>query len=70
MVRNVVVGETPDDEEDGQDYETTHLDRFPAQCIESSDGDPVARHRSGKHNDEISDGRVVEKVVGGVSVAG
>lgn len=60
---DVVVGETHDDEEDGQNSETTHLDGLAAESVNGSDGNPVSRDGTSKDNDNVADGSVVQELV-------
>lgn len=67
----MVVGETHDDEEDGQDGETTHLNGLAAESVNGSDGNPVSGDGTGKDNDNVADGSVVQEVVDiGVALGG
>ena len=65
----LVVRKTHDDEENGKDGETTQLDGLAADCVDGRYGDPVTGDGTGEHNDQVTNGRVVEVLVsrGGAS---
>lgn len=66
----LVVGETHDDEEDGQDSEATKLDGLTAQSINGSDRNPVSRDGTSEDNDNVTNGGVVQVLVDGGGVLG
>lgn len=59
----VVVCETDDAEEDGQNDEAHQLDRFAADGVDQGDRHPVAGDGAGANDDQIADGLVVEGLV-------
>lgn len=59
----VLVRETHDDEENGQDAETTKLDSLATDGIDGSDGNPVSGNGTSKDNNDVTDGSVVEVLV-------
>lgn len=67
---DVVVGETHDDEEDGQDGKATKLDRLAAEDVNSGNGNPVSRNGAGEDDDDVSNGGVVQVTVDIVDALG
>ncbi len=66
----LVVGETHGDEEDGQDTETHELDGLAADGVDGGDRDPVAGDGTSEDDDQVTDGGVVQELVGAVGTAG
>mgnify|MGYP006900024593 CR=1 FL=1 len=58
-----VIGETDDDEEDGQHDEAHQLDRLTAEGINRSDGNPVSGDGTGADQNQVADGGPVEVFV-------
>lgn len=58
-----LVRETHDDEENGQDAETTKLDSLAANGIDGSDRNPVSGNGTSKDDDDVTHGSVVEVLV-------
>ena len=56
---DMVVGEAHDDEEDGEDDESAHLNGLPAEGVKSGDRDPIPGDRTGKNDDHVTDSGVV-----------
>jgi hypothetical protein len=67
---DVVISETHDDEEDGEDGEAHELDGLAADDIDSGHGEPVTGHGTSEHDDQVTDGSIVEVLVGGGSTGG
>lgn len=63
----LVVGETDDDEDDGEHDEAHELDGFAAEGVDGGNGDPVTRDSAGADDDEVTDSGVVEDFVDGVA---
>ena len=59
----MVVGETDDDEDDGQEDEAHQLDWFTTNGIDSGDSDPIAGNGTGTDNDETADSVAIEDFV-------
>lgn len=66
----LVVGETHNNEEDGQDSEATKLDGLTAQSINGSNGNPVSRDGTSEDNDNVTNSGVVQVLVDGGGVLG
>lgn len=58
-----LIGETDDDEEDGQHNEAQQLDRLTAECINRSDGNPVSRDGTSTDQNQVARGGTVEVFV-------
>ncbi len=56
----LVIGEAYDNEDDGQENEPAHLDRFSADRINGGNSDPVTGNGTGANNDQIADSTAVE----------
>ena len=71
MAADVVVRETPDQEEDGQEDESNQLERLAADSIDGGNGEPVTRNGTGADQNTVTSCKVVELVVdrGTTSVA-
>lgn len=65
----LVVSKAHDNEEDGEDDETSHLDRLAAESINGGNRDPVARDGTSQDDDDVADSGVVEKLVDVLDVA-
>lgn len=61
---DLVVGETHDAEEDGQDDEAHELDWLAANSVNESDGHPVTWDGTSADQDDVTNGNVVEELVG------
>lgn len=59
--------ETPDNEKDSEDTETTDLNGFSANGIDGSNGDPITRDRTGTNEDTVTGSEIVQLVVNGWS---
>ena len=68
--RKVLVGETHDHEEDGEDAEAHELNRLAAKDVDGEDGDPVAGDGTGEDDDHVADSGVVEDLVGVLGAGG
>lgn len=66
VLTQLVVGESHDDEEHGQDTKAHQLDGLTAQSIDSGHSHPVARDSTSQDNDQVANGCVVQVVVGGL----
>ena len=66
----LVVGETHGNEEDGQHTETHELNGLAADGVDGGDRDPVAGDGTSEDDDQVTDGGVVQELVGGVGTAG
>ena len=63
----LVVGESNDTEENGEDGESHKLDRFATDGVDGGHSNPIARNGPGADDDQVSDGSVVEDVVHGLA---
>lgn len=61
--RYLMVRESDDEEKDGQDDETAHLDWPPANGVDCGGRDPVSWYVTGKGKDKIADRCIVGIVV-------
>ena len=69
VVAQVLEGEAPDDEEDGEEGEADELQRLAAYDVDCCDGEPVAWDGAGAGQDGVAGGEVVEFVVDGGAAA-
>jgi|TARA_R110002003_G_scaffold52_13_gene4446 hypothetical protein len=63
MAAEVVVGETPNTKEDGEQDEADELEGLAADGVNSGNGEPVAWNGASANQDAVSCGKVVELVV-------
>jgi len=68
MSDELVVREPDNDEDDGQHAEAHKLNGLSANGVHESDSYPVARNRSGAHDDQITNSGVVEDLVHAVAL--
>lgn len=61
---NLVVGETHDAEEDGEDDEAYKLDWLTADGVDECDGHPVTWNGTSANQDDVTNSNVVEELVG------
>lgn len=66
----LVVGETHNDEENGQDSEATKLNGLTAQSINGSNRNPVSRDGTSEDNDDVTNSSVVQVLVDVADVLG
>lgn len=66
----MLVSETHDDEENGQDSKTAQLNSLAADSINSSNRDPVSRNSTGKNDNDVADSGVVQELVDIVGILG
>ena len=62
-----VVGETDDDEEDGEHDEAHELDGFATDGIDCSDGDPVAWDGASAGDDQVANSSAAEDLVNSIT---
>jgi len=67
--RDLVEGETPDDEKNGQDDESYELNWFASDGVNSGDGEPVTRNGTSTDDNAVT-GSDLEELVVDVSGAG
>lgn len=65
----MVVGETPDNEENGEEGETNKLKRLTTDSVNGSNSEPVTRNGTRAHENAITGREVVELLVDSVSGA-
>ena len=63
MLAELVVRETDDAEEDGEDGETHELNGLATNGIDESHGDPLTWNGTGANDDEVPDRRVLEDLI-------
>lgn len=63
MLTDVVVGESPNKEEDGENDEADELEGLATDGVDGSYGKPVARNGSSTDEDTVASGEVVELMV-------
>jgi len=66
VVEDGIVTEAEDEEDDGQNGETTELDGLATNLLNGEHGDPIARNGAQQIDDDVTDDSVVEV---GVSVS-
>lgn len=66
---DLVVGETHDTEDDGEDDEAHELNRLTADSVNKSDSHPVSGNGTSADKDDVTDGDVVEELVHVVAVS-
>lgn len=59
----VVIGETPDDEEDGEESESDQLEGLATNGVDGSHGEPVSRDGTGTGEDSVTGSKVVQLMV-------
>lgn len=59
----LVESKTNDNEENGEDNETTKLNRLSSNCIDSRHGHPVTWNSSSTNQNQITNGCISENVV-------
>lgn len=63
MAGQVLIGESPNDKEDGEAHKTHELNRFASNDIDGRNGHPVSRYRARNYEDAVASGEVVENFV-------
>ncbi len=63
MFAEVVIVESNDNEEDGQDSEASELDRFAADGVDGRHGHPVAGDGTGADDDQVANSGVAEDLI-------
>ena len=63
MLAELLVRETDDAEEDGEDCETYELNGLATNGIDESNGDPLTWNGTGANDDEVPDRRVLEDMI-------
>lgn len=63
MAGEMLVGESPNDEENGEAHETHELNWLTSNNIDGGNGHPVARNCASNNKDTITSGKVVEDSV-------
>jgi hypothetical protein len=62
---DVIVGESPDDEQNGQEDEADELQGLAADCVNGSNREPVTRDGSSADEDAVTSSKVEKFVVDG-----
>jgi hypothetical protein len=63
MWRGIMIDESNDAEENGQDDKATHLNGFAANSVDGSHADPITRNNASNRNNQVSDRDIVQAVV-------
>lgn len=69
MLADVVVGETPDEEEDGEEDEANELQRLSANSIDGSYCEPITRECTSADKNTVTRSQVIQFVVDSITTA-